>query len=136
MELSKKLFDQYFKNWAIELPEDHLTNRLSGTIFKAGWNIRYIFGKDDGREFLEFYATHRMTDDRHCKIYDDGEMIDLDAICSMYVYDPMIPGDREKSERENRERNNRIYKELETKGLNVMTINTYLSLNDVGGSRK
>jgi hypothetical protein len=72
-----------------------------------------------------------MTDDRHVRIYDDGECMDLDAICSMYGYDPKIPGDQERAERENREYNQRVYKELQEKGLDMMSVNTYLSLNKV-----
>lgn len=130
LALIKKSFDQYFLNWEIVLPEGNLTNRLAGNILKAGWTIRYNFGMEHGREYLEFYAVHRMTDDRHSKIYDDGEIVDLDAISSMILYNPKIPGDEEQQSRINCERNKRIYKELQDKGLDIMSINTYLSLNE------
>jgi len=47
----------------------------------------------------------------------------------MYIFDPSIPGDRERAEGENREHNQRVYKELQEKGLNMMSINKYLSIN-------
>lgn len=93
--------------------------------------IRYIFNMEDDREYLEIYATHRMTDDRHCKIYEDGECVEMDAICSMYGFDPKILGDQERAERENREYNQRVYKELQEKRLDMISVNTYLSLNKV-----
>jgi aromatic ring hydroxylase len=77
-----------------------------------------------------------MTDDRHCRIYENGECVDLDAICSMYAFNPKIPGDEERAERENRERNRRVYKELQEKGLDMMSVNTYLSLNKVPPSEE
>jgi hypothetical protein len=39
------------------------------------------------------------------------------------------PGDQERAERENREHNRRVYRELQEKGLDMMGVNTYLSLN-------
>ncbi len=131
MEAAKRQFEQYFEHWSIELPEHDLENRSPGFISKAGWSIGYIFGKEDSREYLEFYAMHRMTDDRHLKIYEDGECVELDAICSMYSFDPKILGGKERAERENREHNQRMYKELQEKGLDMISINTYLSLNKV-----
>ncbi len=105
-------FEQHFKHWNIVLPERDLADRSPGFIAKAGWSIRYIFGKDGDREYLEFYAMHRMTDDRHVRIYEDGEGEELDAICSMYISNPNIPGDQERAEKENREHNQRVYREL------------------------
>jgi uncharacterized protein (UPF0335 family) len=49
----------------------------------------------------------------------------------MYGYDPKVLGDRERAERENRECNQRVYKELQEKGLDMMSVNTYLSINKV-----
>ncbi|BAI61026.1 conserved hypothetical protein [Methanocella paludicola SANAE] len=131
MQAVKREFGQYFGHWNIELPEEDLANRSPGFITKAGWSIRYIFGKDGDREYLEFYAMHLMTDDRHVRIYEDVEYQELDAICSMFGFDPKIPGDEERAERENREYNQRVYKELQEKGLDMMSVNTYLSLNNM-----
>jgi len=136
MQAAKYQFDRYFNHWNIELPEQSLTNRSPGFIAKAGWSIRYIFGSESCREYLEFYAMHHMTDDRHLKIYEDGECVELDAICSMYGFDPKIPGDQERAEREHREHNQRVYKGLQKKGLDMMSVNTYLSLNKVPQEKK
>ncbi len=131
MHAVKREFGKYFSHWNIELPEEDVAKRSPGFITKAGWSIRYIFGKDGDREYLEFYAMHRMTDDRHVRIYDDGEGEELDAICSIYISNPNIPGDQERAEKENREHNQRVYRELQEKGLDMMSVNTYLSLNKV-----
>ena len=45
MQAAKREFDRYFQNWNIELPEKELANRSPGFIAKAGWTIRYIFGR-------------------------------------------------------------------------------------------
>ena len=45
------------------------------------------------------------------------------------MINPEIPGDLERAEKENMGHNQRVYKELQEKGLDMMSINTYLSLN-------
>ena len=55
--------------WKIELPPGAEDTGDRGTIFKAGWTINYLFGHD-GEKYIEFYATHRMTNDRRHRIYD------------------------------------------------------------------
>ncbi len=52
MEAVKQQFKQYFEHWNIELPEHDLDNRSPGFISKAGWSIRYIFGKDTVKEAI------------------------------------------------------------------------------------
>ena len=50
----------------------------------------------------------------------------------MYGYDPKTPGDEERAARENRQRNTRITKELEARGLYPQgNINAYLATHDV-----
>jgi len=131
MKAIKRKFEQYFKNWDIKLPDESIAGRSPGLIRQAGWSIKYIFGKEDGREYLEFYAMHRMTDDIHMKIYDDGKSVELDEISSGYCFDPDRPGDEGRAKSETIKRNRRTYKELQKKGLDMMSVNTYLSLNEV-----
>lgn len=42
-------------------------------------------------EYLDFYATHRMTDDRHHRIYENGEVEDLPAFRTFYLVDSEEP---------------------------------------------
>lgn len=135
-EISKR-FAEYFANWNIELPPGAEKAGDRGTIFKAGWTINYLFGSD-GEKYLEFYATHRMTNDRRHRIYESGRMDDLDAIQEMYMYDSKVPGSEEEAKRRYMEHNQRVAEELRQLGLYPEgDINAYLRTNDVppAGSR-
>jgi hypothetical protein len=91
-----------------------------------------VFGSDAEGPYLEFYATHRMTNDSRVRIYSSGETKGLEALETMYAYDAKVPGDRERAARENRSRNLRITKELEERGLYPEgNINAYLATHDV-----
>ena len=125
-------FAGYFANWGIRLPEGAVQLEEPGVIQQDGWTIRYVFGNDAGGSYLEFYATHRMTNDRRVRIYSSGEAKDLEALETMYGYDPNIPGDRERAARENRRRNTRVTKELAARRLYPEgNINAYLATHDV-----
>lgn len=72
---------RYFANWSITLPGAANALRLPGAIWDQGWQIRWVFGRgEDGREYLEFYATHRLTNDRHQRVTEDGEWSSLPAL--------------------------------------------------------
>lgn len=126
------VFAEYFANWDIHLPDGAVQLEDAGIIQQAAWTIRYVFEHDAGGPYLEFYATHRMTNDRRVRIYSSGETRGLEALQTMYSYDPKIPGAQERAARENRKRNTRITKELEAHGLYpVGNINAYLATHDV-----
>lgn len=125
-------FAEYFANSGIRLPAGAVELEELGIIQEDGWTIRYVFGNDAGGSYLEFYATHRMTNDRRVRIYGSGETKGLEALETMHRYDPKIPGDKERAARENRRRNTRITKELEAHGLYPdSSINAYLATHDV-----
>ena len=125
-------FAEYFANWNIRLPVGAVQLREPGAVQQDGWTIRYVFGNDAVGPYLEFYATHRMTNDRRTRIYASGEAEHLEAFQTMYGYDPKIPGDEKRAARENRRRNTRITKELEAHGLYPHgNINAYLATHDV-----
>ena len=56
-------------------------------IVQQGWTIsmRFDIGAEDGRERLDYYAMHRMTNDRHVRMYAAGEEEDLPAMLESYV---------------------------------------------------
>ena len=110
----EKTFTQTFKNWNIELPPDAVSEKQAGTIRKAGWSIRYVFVED----CLDYYAAHRMTNDRHVRIHPDGRSENLEAPQDMYSY----PGDadeetKEKAKGEFYAYNRAVYAKLREKGL-------------------
>ena len=125
-------FAGYFENWGIRLPEGAVQLGEPGLIQHGGWTIRYVLGDDEGGSYLEFYATHRMTDDGRVRLYSSGETRELEALQTMYAYDSKIPGDQERAARENRRRNIRIRHELEANGLYPEgNLNAYLATHDV-----
>ena len=65
-------FNKDFETWSIELPEEAVENRQRGKIVKSGWTIGYLFGTDEAGDYLDYYASHRMTNDRHVRLYADG----------------------------------------------------------------
>jgi hypothetical protein len=107
----KEAFAAYFMDFDIKLPNVIPTSR--GLIRQAGWNIRYAFG----RGFLELYAMHRLTNDRHLKISEEGTVETLPTVSQGAMFNPEIPGDRERAEREQKASDDRLITELKQKGL-------------------
>lgn len=82
MDTAAELFSRDFSHWAIRLPPEDVAHRRRGRIDQEGWTIWYLFGGDDRGEYVDYYATHRMTDDRHVRIYASGEREELPTIQS------------------------------------------------------
>jgi hypothetical protein len=116
LEHVKRAFEEYFSHWSIELPEETMATRSRGEIRQAGWTIRFLFDRDGDREYLDFYAMHRMTNDRHARIYEDGQVEHLESIWDTSVHNPEIPGDEERARREYIEHNRRVSEALKKKG--------------------
>ena len=81
----KLRFADAFAFWGIGLPEDDVTCRRRGSISKSGWSIDYLFGRDERGEFLDYYAHHRMTNDRHTRVYEDGSVEGLPVMQDMML---------------------------------------------------
>ena len=124
-ELIAKTFAKRFSHWKIRIPEDKLENRRSGYIQEGGWLIQYCFGKDENGEYMDYYAVHRMADDSHVRIYEDGRKESLPALSSIYLLsDDPVEAKRLKDEYE--EHNQEVVKMLNQKGFDKFTINMYL----------
>jgi hypothetical protein len=65
-------FAAYFANWNLRLPRNAAALEEPGTVADDGWVVRYVFGSHSGEPYLEFCATHRMTDDRRVRIWGPG----------------------------------------------------------------
>ena len=72
MNLIKQCFDEKFRAWQIQFPLKDLTTRQSGAIYQDGWTIRYTFGREGERAYMDYFASHRMTNDTLNRIYSDG----------------------------------------------------------------
>ena len=115
MKALEDCFASRFAHWAIRLPEDHVAQRRRGKINQAGWTIWFLFGKDDRGEYLDYYASHRMTSDEHVRIYADGEVEELEALLSLRLTS-QDPEDDRRLEAEYFAENRRISNMLEEKG--------------------
>jgi hypothetical protein len=69
-ELIAEKFNAYFANFNIRIEVDDIRIGTLREIRADGWQIRYRVDPDDaGSPNLEFYATHRMSDDRHVRMW-------------------------------------------------------------------
>ena len=86
-EQLRQRFDRAFVRWGIQLPVDAMSPGVDWLITQHGWTIwtRFDIGVEDGREHLDYYAMHRMTNDRHVRLYADGDEEDLPAMQEGYV---------------------------------------------------
>lgn len=76
-------FNEYFSAWDIRIaPEDAVIGiQRVLTDRDSGWRIAYRIDPDDSDlPVMEFYAVNRFTDDRHVRIWADGNGEHLDAI--------------------------------------------------------
>lgn len=127
-----ELFAERFAHWEIALPPGAEAAACRGVILKRGWQIRYIFGADEGGKYIEFYAVHRMTSDSHVRTYESGRTEGLETIAEFVVWDPRVEGSEEAARRRYDEHNRRVAEELRTLGLYPDgDINTYLRTHDV-----
>jgi hypothetical protein len=108
MDEIESKFAAYFEHWGIHLPKEDIEQRNGGRLQQSGWFVNYVWGKENGAEYLEFYAGHRMTNDRHVRLWATGQVDELDA-----PWDFMIVG----REEEYRDHNERVSAELREKGL-------------------
>jgi hypothetical protein len=110
-------FNAAFAHWDIRLPAEDVAARRRGKIVEAGWAIWYLFGSDEHGDYLDYYASHRMTNDRHVRIHADGRVESLPALSDMMISGP--GDDKAKVEAEFYASNNRVAKMLEDKGFGI-----------------
>lgn len=108
MQKIKQLFDQKFERWEISLPEEDLRQRRRGFIMKNGCIITYKFGSENNRNYMDYFLSHRMTNDRLTRIYEDGETRLIASCWDMYPLD---------AEEEAQAKNFDFYKMVEEMGL-------------------
>lgn len=108
-------FNGYFEALGIKLPKEAAENQQQGKIVKSGWTIWYLFGRDEAGDYLDYYASHRMTNDRHVRLYADGSSKALNAYFSMRRVSE-DPEEDKRLENEFWEYNERVSRELESKG--------------------
>jgi hypothetical protein len=118
MDQIEAQFNAAFRHWKIVLPSEDIENRRQGEIIQDGWMIKYLFGSDEKGEYLDYYAAHRMTDDRHIRIYADGTNENL-PVFSPFMQHSYDPAERARFEAEYYAENKRINAMLEAKGFGM-----------------
>lgn len=111
-------FNRYFDNFNIRVEAGEVRVGSRREIRARGWRIRFRVVPDDaGSPSLEFYATHRMTNDRHVRIWADGYLEHLDAIHGFFGYDPKVSGSEETAKQEHLKHNRMVAEQLRAAGL-------------------
>lgn len=111
-------FAQTFARWEIFLPENVVANRQRGKFVQEGWAIWFLFGADENGEYFDYYSSHRMTEDSHERIYEDGRTEYLDAIIGMHQTS-LDPQEAARLDAEHLAENQRISAILEAKGFGI-----------------
>ncbi len=85
----------------------------------SGWAIWYLFGEDKRGEYLDYYASHRMTDDRHVRIWEDGGTESLPTLGTFRIAS-QDPEEDTRLKAEYLENNRRVGRMLKEKGFGVV----------------
>ncbi len=118
MNKIEEIFSDCFEKWNIQLPVDALQSGQAGNIQSHGWLIQYKFGSNERGIYLDFYASNKMTNDQHWRIYESGEMEPLPAYLEMITVYPPNATEEEKEEirLKNRLHDEEVTKLLKKKG--------------------
>jgi len=111
LQTIKRTSDRRYKTWDIVLPAESLTELRGGSIVSNGWTINYQYGSSEGIIYLDYFASHRMTNDTLNRIYADGRE-ELLGYCQEF-----FEADNEQAEREYSQHNRQFYEEVKRKGL-------------------
>ena len=115
---ASEIFARSFEPWGVQLPDEDVAQRRRGKINQQGWTIWYSFGSDENGEYLDYYATHRMTSDSHTRIREDGCTEALPALEDIYVGSD-DPAEDAIHRSEYLQRNHLIARMLEMKGFGL-----------------
>lgn len=108
-------FNASFAQWQIRLPAAAIASRRRGRIQQAGWLIWYLFDTDEQGEYLDYYASHRLSDDLHVRMRADGGREDLPALRRGF-YTSRNPGEAARLEAECYAQNQLVAELLAAKG--------------------
>ena len=134
----ERRFNNDFAPWGITLPPEHLGDRTRGKIVEAGGAIWYLFGSEEEGGYLDYYASHRMPNDRHLGIREDGSEEYLPIVSTMRPVS-RNPEEDARLAAEHLEENRRASRLLQEKGFGIegdepggVQINRYLALGGEG----
>jgi hypothetical protein len=119
MTVIESKFNERFSLWKIRLPRGAVKQRKRGKIVQAGWSIWYLFGSDEKGDYMDYYASHRMTNDRHIRVYADGLCNELPAISTFRLCSE-DPDEDARLEAEYYAENQSVSRRLDEKGFGLM----------------
>jgi hypothetical protein len=132
-------FNRTFAHWGIALPPEHVRDRRRGKIVGGGWAVWYLFGEDGRGGYLDYYASHRMTDDRHVRHREEGPAEHLPTI-ETFLIRSRNPEEDARLKAEYFEHNRRVGRLLKEKGFGVagdeplsVRVNRHLRLGEEEG---
>ena len=114
-------FNDYFSHWKIELSDVSIRDLNQGKIVQivqAGWTIKVLFDDDAQGKYMDFYAAHRMTNDRHVCVHIDGSVQNLPALLEGRICSDDVQED-ERLEQKFKAANRKIMKLLNEKGFRI-----------------
>lgn len=112
-------FNAYFAPFEVRIAPEDVVDGAHKTINDrswAAWGVTYRVEADEaGLPSLEFYATSRWTNERHCRISASGDGEDLEAVSEIFVFDP--DSDQSAAAAEFEARNEAISQQIRERGL-------------------
>lgn len=106
----KQVFDTRYAAWNIVLPAEQVQAQRRGSIVQAGWTIQYHYVTDDQATYLDYFASHRLTNDTLNRIYADGREETLGYCQEFYAADNI------QAERAYTEHNRQFYDRVRKSG--------------------
>jgi hypothetical protein len=106
----KQVFDARYAPWDIVLPVEQMHDQPRGTLQQAGWTIHFHYICADEDAYLDYFASHRMTNDTLNRIDASGHEEVLGYCQEFYL------ADNPQAEQDYREHNRRFYEQVRAYG--------------------
>jgi hypothetical protein len=111
-------FAERMDETGIRLPIGAAQSREPGHIFEKGWHIGYVWGEEDGEEYLELLVQGIAMDDAHVRWWASGREEDLPTPDEWIAIPPSASsGDIGQATDAASTENQAIYDELRERGL-------------------
>lgn len=115
--IAQRFAEDYLRR-GVPVEADAVAGHDAGHLFEKGWHLGFVWDEEGGEEYLEILAQHRMTNDRHYRVWASGPFESLEAPReSMTIPHGADAAELERHTREYHEENARIYARLRERGL-------------------
>lgn len=111
LEAIEEAFAREYRSYDLRIPRENVRRRRNGRLRCGSGMLFYAFGKENGREYLEYYRYHHMGEG-HDRIFDDGTVVHLatlDDIDVAFGFSGTPEEEEAEMEREYRETVESIY---------------------------